>query len=192
MNIIKDITDFIFLEHPPEKSDIIFIPGGSYPELAEAAAELYKAGYAKKILPSGKCGFSKEKFDGPSSKSEVYKDSYESEWDFLKAVLLKNGVLENDILKEDQAQYTYDNALKSKEVLGAANFKVNRAILCCKSFHARRAAMYYQIAFKECELLVHPVDINGLTKDNWHLSPQGKKIVMNELSKCGSQIKDII
>ena len=192
MNVIKDITDFIFLDHPLKKSDLIFIPGGSYAELAEAAAKLYHQGYAKKILPSGKYSLTKDKFYGPSSKSEEYDECYSTEWDFLKAVLLKNGVLEEDILKEDRAQYTYDNALKSKEVLDATNIGVKKAILCCKSFHARRASMYYQLVFKDCDLSVHPVDIHGLTKDNWHLSPQGKTIIMNELSKCGSQFMDII
>lgn len=192
MNIIKDITDFIFIDHPPQPSDLIFIPGGSYPEVAEAAAKLYHQGYAKKILPSGKYGIGKDHFFGPSSKAQEYQEDYSTEWDFLKAVLLKNGVLEEDILKEDQAQYTYDNALKSKEVLDAANIKVNKAILCCKSFHARRASMYYQLVFKDCDLLVHPVDIKGLTKDNWYLSDQTKTTVMDELSKCGSQFKDLI
>lgn len=38
MDFIKEITDFIFLNDAPEESDIIFIPGGSYPELGEHAA----------------------------------------------------------------------------------------------------------------------------------------------------------
>ena len=44
--IVNDITDFIFLEDRLEKADAIFVPGGSYPELPERAAELWKEGYA--------------------------------------------------------------------------------------------------------------------------------------------------
>ncbi len=51
--IIKDITKFIFVSDEPKNVDIIFLPGGSYPEVPEKAASLYKEGYAKRILPSG-------------------------------------------------------------------------------------------------------------------------------------------
>jgi hypothetical protein len=34
MRTIDDITNFIFLEDQLEKADIIFIPGGSYAEIA--------------------------------------------------------------------------------------------------------------------------------------------------------------
>lgn len=46
MSYIQDISDFIFLEDKIEKSDIIFITGGSYPELGESAADLWKKGLA--------------------------------------------------------------------------------------------------------------------------------------------------
>lgn len=39
MRTVTDITNFIFLENDPEKVDIIFIPGGSYAELAERVVE---------------------------------------------------------------------------------------------------------------------------------------------------------
>jgi hypothetical protein len=54
MNIIHDITNFIFVENELEKADIIFIPGGSWPEPTEKAAELWikccKAFHARRCL----------------------------------------------------------------------------------------------------------------------------------------------
>ena len=47
----QGITDFIFVEHTPKKADIIFIPGGNYPEAAEHAASLYHQGLAPLLLP---------------------------------------------------------------------------------------------------------------------------------------------
>ena len=32
---LADVSDFIFVSDPPEEGNIIFIPGGSYPELPE-------------------------------------------------------------------------------------------------------------------------------------------------------------
>lgn len=46
MKTINDITNFILLDNNPEKADIIFIPGGSYAELAEKSAELWNNKYA--------------------------------------------------------------------------------------------------------------------------------------------------
>ena len=50
---LKQITDFIFIDQEPQKADIIFIPGNGFPNPSERAAELYREGFAKKLLPSG-------------------------------------------------------------------------------------------------------------------------------------------
>ena len=36
---LKSSEEFIFAENKPEKSDIIFVPGNGYPQMAEEAAE---------------------------------------------------------------------------------------------------------------------------------------------------------
>ena len=41
---LKSSEEFIFAENKPEKSDIIFVPGNGYPQMAEKAAELFKKG----------------------------------------------------------------------------------------------------------------------------------------------------
>ena len=51
---LNQITEFIFVEDKAEKSDMIFIPGSGFPQLAEEAAKLYHQGLAPYILPSGK------------------------------------------------------------------------------------------------------------------------------------------
>ena len=51
---INEISEFIFAENQPEESDIIFVPGNGYSQMAEKAAELYKEKYAPYVLPSGK------------------------------------------------------------------------------------------------------------------------------------------
>lgn len=41
------ISDFIFVNTEINKADIILIPGGSHPKLAEKAAELFIKGFAR-------------------------------------------------------------------------------------------------------------------------------------------------
>lgn len=192
MKIIDDITNFIFLEDKPEKVDIIFIPGGSYAELAEKAAELWNSGYAPIILPSGKYSSKRGYFPKPSSKAEKYNGKYNTEWEFLKAVLIENGVDEKAILREDKAENTYENAFKSREVTDKLNIRINKAIICCKAFHARRCFMYYKWAYPDAEIIVCPSEVQGINRNNWFTTKNGVEKVMDELMKSGLQFKDYI
>lgn len=192
MKTIADITDFIFLENNLEEADIIFIPGGSYPELAEKAAELWKNKYAPLILPSGKYGATRGCFSGALSKAEKYNDKYATEWDFFYDVLIKNGVDKSIILREDKAEYTYQNAFKSREVTDKLGLHINKAIICCKSFHARRCYTYYQWAYPDAELIICPCKVQGITKETWFHSENGIDKVMGELMRSGAQFKSYI
>lgn len=134
---LRTAEDFVFAEDQPEKADIIFVPGNGFPQMAERAAQLYKEGYAPYILPSGRYSITLGKFVGVQSHQEIYDGEYETEWEFLKSVLMKNGVPEEAILREDQATFTYENAIYSRQVTDRAGIQVNKAILCCKTYHAQ-------------------------------------------------------
>ncbi|MFA6940399.1 MAG: YdcF family protein [Clostridiaceae bacterium] len=192
MKAITDITDFIFLEDKPEKADIIFMPGGSYAEQAEKAAGVWKDNYAPLILPSGKYSVKRGFFPGPLSKADRYTANYATEWEFLKDVLLKNGVDEKAILKEDYAENTYENAFKSRKVTDRLGLHINKAIICCKSFHARRCFMYYQWAYPDTKLIICPAEAQGINKNNWINSENGIDRVMGEMMRCGSQFKEYV
>ncbi len=88
-DFIKDISNFIFVSDPPEQADVIFIPGGSYPELPEKAAELFHQGYAPYILPSGQYSIQHGHFVGVRTKTEIYTGPFQTEFGFMKDVLLK-------------------------------------------------------------------------------------------------------
>lgn len=180
---LEQIKDFIFVEQEPEEADIIFVPGNGYPQMAERAAQLYKEGFAPYILPSGRYSIETGKFSGVLAEQERYCLEYETEWEFLKDVLVKNGVPERVILKENKATFTYENALFSKEVTDSAGISVRKAILCCKSSHARRALMYYQHVFPETEIVTVPVAADGIGRQNWNQTEKGAEEVLGEVSR---------
>lgn len=189
---VTNITNFIFLKDDPEKSDIIFIPGGSFPEPSENAASLFKNNYASLILPSGKYSPSRNHFTKPSSKSYLYNGIYITEWDFSKDVLLKNGVDKNSILKENCAQNTYENAFNSRKITDTLGLNISKAIICCKSFHARRCFLYYKWAYPNTKLLICPSDVDDISRYNWFDSEKGIDQVLSELSKTKFQFKDYL
>lgn len=192
MKFIKDITDFIFLEDEPEKVDAIFIPGGSYPEIAERAAGIWGEGYSPIILPSGKYSVKRGYFPGVQTKTNIYNKDYQTEWEFFKDVLVINGVDENAILREDKATNTYENAIFSKKVTDNKKLNIRKAMICCKSFHARRCLMYYQLLYQQTQFIICPAEIRGINKENWVMTDDGINTVMGELARCGNQFTEII
>lgn len=191
-NFIREITSFIFVEDKPEKADIIFVPGSQWPEPAERAAQLWLDGYAPYILPSGKYSMSKGYFPGSKTKQEKYNKNYATEWEFMKDIGLFYGVKESAIIKEDKAEWTKQNAFNSRVATDEMNMDIKKAIICCKSFHAKRCLMFYGWAYPETKFIVCPVDIDGINKDNWFKTEAGIDNVMGELSRLGGQFKKAI
>lgn len=175
------ITDFIFIENQPAKADIILIPGGLRPQLMYKAVELYQQGFAPYILPSGGAG--------PKLSREIEAGTahWKSEWEFLQNIAVQKGVPEKVILKEDEALNTYDNARLSWRVVQQQNIEVNKAILVCKAYHARRALLTYQAAFSsKIEYIICPIiDDRDVRKDNWYLDEKKIELVMGEVEKIG-------
>ncbi len=186
--IIDDITDFIFISDNPEKSDIIFLPGGSFPSQGEYAARLYRKGYAPFLMPSGGVSVKFGKWQGvKEGKENVYNGNYRSDCEFLTDVLIKNGVPESAIIGEDKSGHTRDNAFLSRKTADERGLEIKSGIIVCKSFHARRCLMLYQMAFPKARLKVCTFDAREITRDNWFTTEEGIDRVLGELARCGGQ-----
>lgn len=191
--MLKDMTDFIFLENEPEKSDIIFIPGSGYGALSLTAADLWKHGFAPYILPSGRFSILENSFSG-SADGILPKNGtgFLTECAYHKALLIENGVSESAILTEDKAAYTYENAIYSKQVTDALGLKIKKAIICCQAFHARRCRLYYELLYPETQFLICPTVTQGISRNNWYLDHDKIDRVLGEIERCGSQFHDIV
>lgn len=183
MKFFDCITDFIFVEHTPERADIIFVPGGNYPEAAKRAAALYREGYAPCVMPSGRHSITKGRFERPG---------FSSECAYLSSILREEGVPKDAILQEDQATYTYENAIFSKRKLKELGIPVRKALICCQAFHARRSLMYYQEQFPEVDFVVCPVVTRGISRNSWYCTDAGIDTVLGELERCGGQFHEIM
>ncbi len=190
--IITDISNYIFVSDEPEKVDAIFLPGGSHPEQPEYAAELYRKGYAKWLIPSGGVSVKRDKWPGVRSKADIYKGNYQSDCEFFTDVFVKNGVPADVIVGEDKSGHTRDNAFLSRKVIDEKGITIKTALIVCKAFHARRCLMLYQMAFPSVDFKVCPVNCYDITKENWYTTEQGVERVLGELARCGNQfVSDI-
>ena len=185
--IITDISNFIFVSDKLHKVDAIFLTGGSHPEQPEYAAQLYCDGYAPILIPSGGISVKANKWHGVRSKADIYDGDYHSDCEFFTDVLFKNGVPKSAIIGENKSGHTRDNAFLSRVITDNHGLIIKSAIIVCKSFHARRCFMLYQLAFPKTELFVCPVDCYDITKENWYKSEYGIDRVLGELSRCGNQ-----
>ena len=185
--IIADISNFIFVSDKPEKADAIFLPGGSYPEQPEYAAQLYRQGYARWLIPAGGISVKRDNWPGVRSKADIYNGDYQSDCEFFTDVLVKNGVPVSAIIKENRSGHTRDNAFLSREAVDKRGVAIHTALIVCKAFHARRCLMLYQMAFPDVDIKVCPVHCYNITKDNWYESKAGIDRVLGELARCGNQ-----
>ncbi len=184
----EDIGRFIFMSEEPCKTDLILIPGAPIKELAFHGADLYKKGYAPRILATGKFY---EKYSNLEEEFERFthnpKDSLgkETEAEFLKELLMENGVPEDAIILEKESMSTFENAKNAAKMIAAMEPKVEHIILCCQAFHARRALMTFQSELRDVKITVCPVVTRGISIDTWMDTLKGYNLVLGELKKCG-------
>lgn len=193
MNHFYDaLTDFIFVEDTPAPSDLIIIPGGAFGEIALHAAALYRQGLAPRILVSGKHSILQNSFPGPKSPKAYLGRSYPTECAFLCEILKDQGVPEEAILREEEASYTYENAIFSRKLTDSLGIETGAVILSCQAYHARRALLYFQLLYPHTHFFVSPAVTRGITRENWMDESESIDLVLGEVERCGSQFHEIL
>ncbi len=192
MAFYDSLTDFIFVEDDPEKADIIFVPGGRWGEIAGRAAQLYREGYAPRVLVSGKYSIGHGYFTGVESPEAYLGNTYATEADFLADVLMREGVPASAILLEKEATYTYQNAIYSRKMTDQLGIRVDTAIISCQAHHARRCLLYYQLLYPDTRFLLCPAETRGISKRSWTTDPFCIDAVLGEVERCGSQFHEIL
>ncbi|MBE5844274.1 MAG: YdcF family protein [Butyrivibrio sp.] len=189
-----DIGDFIFVSDEPVKADLILIPGAPIKELGLHGAKLYNEGYAPKILATGKYYFKYESLQDEFEKFSASSGDWlgqETEADYLKTLMLGEGVPEEAMILERESMSTFENAINAKKVL-ETEFKdnpVKHIILCCQAFHARRALMTFQSELRDIKITVCPVVTRGISRETWMNDQKSYNLILGELSKCGDYFK---
>ena len=107
----------------------------------------------------------------------------------MKDLLMRGGVPEERILREDRATFTWENAIYSRDTLAKAGIEVKQALICCQAFHARRAYTYYQQQFPDVRLRMIPTVTQGISRNNWYLDADKARVVLGELQRCGDQFR---
>lgn len=123
---LKVLWNYMVLNQSITKSDIIIGCGCANLDIPVKCAELYKKGYAPKILFAGGFGkITKDEFS--KTESEIYKD-----------IAIQNGVPKKDIIIETNSTNTGDNFRYAREILIDKNIKFEKIIVVHKKLNERR------------------------------------------------------
>lgn len=122
-NLWGKLYDFLVISEQPLASDVIIVLGGSS-ERDLYAAELYNLGFSRKIIVSGV---------SPSA-------------GIMAERAVKNGVKREDIILEQKAISTYQNAIFTREIMLDNGFQ--SAIVVSSPFHMRRSRLVFERVYK--------------------------------------------
>jgi len=144
---------------------IVAVSGGDTPARTAEAIELYKNGWAPKLIFSG-AALDKS---GPSN-AEV-----------MRSQALGSGVPQEDILIEEYGETTRENAENTQDIL--ADNSIASVILVTSGYHQRRAGLEFSKRAQNVEVRNHPAASDKQWSAWWWLTPSGWFLAVSEFIK---------
>jgi len=135
------IWNFLVVNETPELSDVIIVLGGGENNRVDQGVSLLQSGYANKILFTGY-------------------DAHD-----MARYALSLGVSNDDILLDDKAYTTYDNAKNSLEIMKAQGFQ--SAIIVTTCYHTRRSSIIFRHVFQDQDIIMSCPPYNSNLSKNW-------------------------
>jgi len=146
-NLVWWIAEPLKISQEPSKADCIVVfaggvgesgkPGQGYEERVQKAVELYREGYADKIIfSSGYTYFFKEP-------------------QVMKALAVSLGIPENSIILEDRAGDTFQNIKFTKDILDRKKWK--SVLLVSSPYHMKRAFLTFRKAAADIKVTYVPI-----------------------------------
>jgi len=168
------ITQFLYVEDPPEPVDLCFVLGCPTPTNMDKAIELYARGLAPVIMISG---------HGPAPQSVPEAVQF-------RDYALARGVPEAAILIETESTNTRENFVFSSPIIEAQIGwnRIRNVALVSKPYHARRALMTARRHWPaHLRLIMQPSQRHDdLPAETWWQTEAGRVHVMRELIAIGT------
>ena len=125
INALKIMWDYLNLNMPLQKADLIIGCGCRNLKIPQRCAELYSKDYGKNILFCG--GYGKLTGDFIKPEAEIFKD-----------IAIENGIPQNKIFVETKSTNTGDNFKFSLEIIEKNNLKFDKILIVHNTLAARR------------------------------------------------------
>lgn len=170
----RAITDFLFLDDPPEPVDLCFVLGCPTPTNMDPAIAMHVGGLAPLIMVSG---------HGPAPQpvpeAVIFRD-----------YAVARGIDPATILLETEATNTRDNFAFSAPIIDARIgwARIRSVALVCKPYHARRALMTARRHWPaHLRLVMRPSqEPDDIRAEDWWQTEGGRGYVLRELRAIGT------
>lgn len=143
---------------------IIAVSGGDTQARTAEAVELYKKGWAKKIIFSGAAADK----SGPSNAAAMKKQAVAA------------GISAGNILTEELSENTEQNAVNTSKILAKNN--ITSAILVTSGYHSRRVAMEFLRAAPSVSFRSHAPSEDRHWSQTWWLTSTGWQLAAQEIA----------
>lgn len=164
--LVVGINFYLSPQSELQKADVIVaISGGDTQARTQEAIKLYREGYAPKLLFSGAA------LD-PLSPSNAKA---------MQDLALGAGVPESDILLEEGAVNTEENAKKSQGILDSNKYK--KIILVTSPYHQRRAYLEFRDKLNDEVILLNHSSPDQDWPSYWYVTPRGWWLGLGETIK---------
>lgn len=175
---LKTLWDYMVLNQHIEECDLIIGCGCANLDIPVKCAELYKNGYAPKILFAGGYGkITKDEF--AKSEAEMYKD-----------IAIKHGVPESDIILETKSTNTGDNFRFADKILKGNNIDAKNILIVHKKLNERRTLSAAKAILPDKELFITSPDITFTEYINY--LDNNKQKIENVISVLIGDIQRIV
>lgn len=156
----ESMAKWLDINNRPEKVDVLITLGGDS-ERELYAAELYRFGFATKVIMTG----------------------YGSSVVVMANRAVQAGVPAQDIIMEDKSVSTYENAVYSKEIVLKQNYK--SAIVVSSPYHMRRTKLVFGRVFRNTgvKLLYCSTMDSGFNVDGKCTGDHDRQLVKREYIK---------
>jgi vancomycin permeability regulator SanA len=167
----EEITDLLFVRQDPVPAQLAMVFAAANEEdlarRTRRGVQLYQAGYVPKLLVTGG-GVLRHACPEAKRMAEIARDE---------------GVVESDLLVEDQSGNTFHNAFYSRALLQARGLlaQLRVVILVSSEWHMRRVLLTVKKSFPEEVKLVCCPTLEGCTRERWTTSKACRELVEAEL-----------
>lgn len=187
----KIIWDYMLMHQELEKADVIVALGSNDIRVADTAYQVYKQGFAPVIFCTG----------GVAHVGDINATGWDkAEAEVYKERLVSLGVPDTNIITENEAKNTGDNASLLRKYIQDNNLPWKSFIIVCKPFMERRAYATFKKQYPEAEIKVTSQNISyedfmntaNVSKDVFINVMVGDLERIKEYPKLGFQIEQDI
>lgn len=170
---VPGMGSFLVVEDELEKTDVIVILGGGDPQRAKVAAQLFKDGWAKKLITTGELiPDVLEALDKPLTHAEV-----------SARIASREGVPPRHIMVIEKGTSTFEEAEALKKFMKANEFK--GMIVVTSIYHTRRSRAVFRKFFKGSgiKVIFRPARGGKFKVEKWWTREDDLIFVNNEYVK---------